>query len=123
MGHFAEAPTSNQQSLYNSVFSRLKPAAQSVLLGTVSGYDSVRLTYGNTAIDELSSEYVMFPVWMLTAKYKGKDMNYTINGQTGKFTGKFPVDWKRAASLFGIISAIIFLAIVIGWELWLWIFG
>lgn len=123
MGHFAEAPTTNQESIYNTVSSRLRPAAQDVLLRTVTGYGSVRLKYGNTAIGKLSSEYVMFPVWLMTVKHKGADLTYSVNGQTGKFTGKFPVDWKRAARLFGIIAAIAFLAIVIGGEAWLWIFG
>ena len=123
LGHFAEAPTTDQQSLYNTIHARLWPAAQNVLMDTIVGYNSVKQKSGNTAIDKLSSEYVMFPVWLLTAKYKGADMNYTINGQTGKFTGKFPVDWKRGVKLFGLIAAIVFLAIVIGGEAWLWIAG
>lgn len=123
LGHYAEAPTTDQQSLYNTIFTRLQPAAQNVLLDTVVGYNSVKLKRGNTAIDRLSSEYVMFPVWLMAAKYKSAELNYAINGQTGKFTGKFPVDWKRAAKLFGIIAAITFLAVVVGREVWLWITG
>jgi hypothetical protein len=123
LGHFAEAPTSKQESLINAVFARLKPAAQKELLNTVTGYDSVTLRSGDASINNVFSEYVMFPIWMLTAKYNHTDFLFAINGQTGKFEGKFPVDWRRAGVLFALIFAAAFIVSVLAGEIWLWIFG
>jgi DNA-directed RNA polymerase subunit RPC12/RpoP len=122
-GHFAEAPTTKRESMISAIFARLKPAAQTELLGTVTGYGSVSLESGNTAIERISSEYVMLPVWMMTAKHKSKDFIFAVNGQTGKFEGKLPIDWKRAGILFLLSFAIVFAAIFVGWEVWLWLFG
>jgi hypothetical protein len=123
LGHFAEAPTSKQDSLIAAVSARVRLAAQNELLRTMQGYDSVTLRSGDTSIDRMSSEYVMFPVWMLTAQYKHRDFLFAINGQTGKFDGKLPIDWRRAGVLFVLLSAVVFAAAVLGWEVWLWIAG
>ncbi len=123
LGHFAESPTANQESLIDTVFARIKPAAEKTLLSTIKGYDSVEMDTGNTSVDRISSEYVMLPVWLMTVKYKDTDHVFTINGQTGKFGGKFPVDWMCALGLFARLSAIIFFGTVVVWEVLLWIFG
>ena len=123
LGHFAETPTTQQEAMNNTAFRRIDPAAQQVLLDTILGYNTVTPISGITSINEMASEYVMLPVWLMTARYKDKDYAYAINGQTGKFGGKFPVDWKHAGKLFLISFAILFLAIFFGGEVFLWITG
>jgi predicted RNA-binding Zn-ribbon protein involved in translation (DUF1610 family) len=47
--------------------------------------------------------YGLFPVWVLNSKHDGDDYLFMMNGQTGKFVGRLPVDegkaWKYAALL------------------------
>ncbi|MDR2751721.1 MAG: hypothetical protein LBC41_13770 [Clostridiales bacterium] len=115
-GHSAEAPTSKLKDLEGNACAKLRPAAQAALLKTATGYDSVTLESGSSTIDTLKSEYVMLPVWTIRASHKGKDFAFSINGQTGKFTGSLPVDWKRAWTIFGIAFASVFMAMIIVWE-------
>ena len=120
-GHYAEAPTAQEKDLQDVLRRRLKPAAESTMLGTVGGYSSVSLSSSNVSIDKTSSEYVMFPVWMFITKFKDRDYTFAINGQTGKFTGKFPIDWRYAGVLFVKLALIIFIAVFIGLEVYLWV--
>ena len=42
--------------------------------------------------------------------YKGKNYQFTLNGQTGKIIGKLPVSGGKAAAWFGTILAVVFVA-------------
>jgi len=121
-GHLAEAPTTAEGSLRESLYKRLRPAVENTLKRTIRGYDSVSISSSNVSVDKAVSEYVMFPVWMFVSKYKGLDYIYAINGQTGKFAGKFPVDWKYAGILFLKMALIIFFVVFLSLEVYLWLY-
>ena len=53
-------------------------------------------------------EYALLPVWLLNIKYNNKIYTFAMNGQTGKMTGKIPVDRKKII----IYSIIIFTILV-----------
>ena len=60
------------------------------------------------------SDYAMLPIWILSVEYKGEIYTYAINGQTGKSTGKLPMDKTKlilagAGTFFGS-QFLIFLA-------------
>ena len=120
-GHYAEAPTTREDVLRNELYRRLKPAAERETLGTIYGYTSVRLKSGNVAVNKATSEYVMLPVWMYLLKYKDKEYAFTVNGQTGKFTGKLPVDRGYALKLYIVIALLVFILAFIGLEVYLWV--
>ena len=44
------------------------------------------------------------PVWMVTAKYKGKNYLFAVNGQTGKMVGDLPVSWGKFWAWFAGLS-------------------
>ena len=119
-GHVAESPTTKEALLSDALYKRVKPAAEQSLMNTVWGYDRVSLTDSHVSVDSAASEYVMFPVWIFSAKYKERDYLFSINGQTGKFEGKFPVDWKSAGRLFLKLAMAIFGVIFVGLEVCLW---
>ncbi len=66
-------------------------------------------------------QYVLLPVWMLNTKYKGRNYHYAINGQTGKVSGKLPIDRNKlmllSLSVFmGVgtsISCLLYLIIIL----------
>ncbi|MDR1559437.1 MAG: zinc ribbon domain-containing protein [Clostridiales bacterium] len=120
-GHFAESATTKPEALKETLYSRLSSPAQNALLSTVTGYGSVTLESGNVSIDKAESEYVMFPVWTLTRVFNGVTYIYAINGQTGKFAGKLPVDSKYAGLLFLKMAAIIFAIMFLVMEVYVWI--
>ena len=120
-GHFAEAPTTKESDMQNSLFRRLKPAAEQTMLNTISGYDNVSLSSSDVSVDRAESEYVMLPAWMFLTTFKGKEYLFAINGQTGKFAGELPVDWKHASFLLLNLAIITFILVFIGLEAYLWV--
>ena len=120
-GHFAEAPTTKEESLLSSLFRRLKPAAERTMLNTISGYDQVSLSSSDVSVNKADSEYVMLPAWMFVTTFKDKEYLFAINGQTGKFAGELPVDSKRVGALFLNLAVATFAALFNGLEVYLWL--
>lgn len=90
---------------------RVYNSARSCLAETVSGYDRVTPEDDFSAVKESSEvKYAMVPVWILTTRYNGEPYTFMMNGQTGKFIGKLPIDKSKlnmyTAGIF-IVSAII----------------
>ena len=57
---------------------------------------------GDYKVNYTKKKYAMLPVWYLTTSWNGKQWNFAMNGQTGKFTGDLPIDYTK----LGIITAI-----------------
>ena len=57
---------------------------------------------GDYKVNYTKKKYAMLPIWYLTTSWNGKQWNFAMNGQTGKFTGDLPVDYKK----LGIITAL-----------------
>ncbi|MCR5177786.1 MAG: hypothetical protein K6C95_02250 [Lachnospiraceae bacterium] len=101
----------------DAVAPRVKERAenQSVheLAATVK-HGSVSEKSRNVTLSDTVMEYAMFPVWLLSTSWEGKNFMFAMNGQTGKMIGNLPVDKKKATLyfvgytvLFTIIFAII----------------
>ena len=43
----------------------------------------------------------MLPIWYLTTSWQGKQWNFAMNGQTGKFTGDLPIDNTKLGLITG----------------------
>ncbi|MBR3786746.1 MAG: IBR domain-containing protein [Firmicutes bacterium] len=102
---------------------RIKKSVELALEQTVTGYrkgrhveiyDAVTPEWSSVDIQNGKAKYALYPVWMLSATYKGKPYTFAMNGQTGKFIGDLPADegalkkffWKRTA----VIGTIIYVA-------------
>jgi len=73
------------------------------------GYDVIDYLNVSTKHCDVTYKYVMLPVYRLNYRFKKKDYNMTVNGNTGKVTGKTPVSPLRV-----LIAVLIALAAVIG---------
>lgn len=77
----------------------------------ISGYQMLEASAMEADIREEDWRYLLLPVWVLT--YQGKDQKryyYAMNGQTGKISGKLPLDKKKLLALFaGIFFMVLFL--------------
>lgn len=91
---------------------RIKTSIEKALKQTVTGYDCVYTEWSSVDIEEGKAKYALYPVWMLSATYKGKPYTFAMNGQTGKFAGDLPIDegalWKYFGKCTAIIGAIIY---------------
>lgn len=83
------------------------------LLGkTLENYDGSDLT--NSYINKVNGDvkYALAPVWILTTKFEGTSYTFMMNGQTGKFVGKLPIDKGKLRNYkmisFGIVAVVAF---------------
>ena len=57
--------------------------------------------------------YALLPIWLLTIKHKNNIYHLAINGQTGKISGKLPIDNKKLKLLTLTIFIIIFISLLL----------
>ena len=102
-----EAQDANPRAL-----ERMKDSTEEVLRNSISGYDTVSTI--NTSIQPAFGEleYVFLPMWLMNVDFQGKNYNYAMNGQTGKFVGTFPVSERKY--WVGLIGIAIPIAIIFG---------
>lgn len=102
-----EAQDANPRAL-----ERMKDSTEEVLRNSISGYDTVSTI--NTSIQPAFGEleYVFLPMWLMNVDFQGKNYNYAMNGQTGKFVGTFPVSERKFWG--GLIGIAIPIAIIFG---------
>lgn len=92
---------------------RIKYSVEEALGNTVKGYSSVNGRSSNISIKGGKAKYALYPVWLLSATYKGTPYTFAMNGQTGKFAGDLPVDSLGLCRYFGV-SALIWTALLYG---------
>jgi hypothetical protein len=66
----------------------------------------------NVRIEGQHSEPVLFPVWIMAYRYKGRVFRFLLNGQTGRATGQAPFSWKKLVILCGILGGILLLVLL-----------
>lgn len=98
---------------------RVKNTLLQMLSSTAVGYSSLTLKNGNVRLNNAKTRYALFPVWLLSTTYQGKNFLFCMNGQTGKMVGDLPIDkgklWKYRFLWTGILAVVLFAAI--------WFFG
>ena len=101
-GYFCDKPDVTKRELRPRIKERVDEAAPEVLIRDINRYDDVVVTEKRTRIVDTKWHYVLFPVWFMTYKHRGKIYSFAMNGQTGKISGEFPISEIKlaAASLF-----------------------
>ena len=81
--------------------------AESCLRNSLANYSSVMERDKRIQLHRGEVKYTLLPVWLLTTKWNGQNWLFAMNGQTGKFVGKLPVDKKKKWGIFaGIYAAV-----------------
>ncbi len=79
---------------------RVKTSSEEVLRGTIDyPYHSVITRSSSVQISNGKAKYALYPVWILSTKYKDQNYLFAMNGQTGKFVGNVPLDGKKVFAL------------------------
>ncbi|MBQ6824414.1 MAG: hypothetical protein IJP27_07160 [Clostridia bacterium] len=91
---------------------RIKQTTSDCFLTTVQGYSSVTTERCTIRLENGLARYALFPVWILNTTWKGKTYTFAMNGQSGKFVGDLPLDWKAWWRWFlgvsAAVSAVVF---------------
>lgn len=111
-GFLAEKRDTERKDVQQDVDNELKVYAEKIYRSAITGYDVVRTDNCNVNTLKESWDYAMFPVWMMTFIYQGKNYLYAMNGQTGKNYGELPINKGKLAG-FGIGMFLLLLAICI----------
>lgn len=110
-GFFADKYDVSKEEVLPNIRNRISSSAESILMDSIVGYTSVIPEFKNVRLVRTNWHYAMLPVWFLNYKYKGKDYEFAMNGQTGKIEGYLPVSVPKvialAAGLFVVVGAIV----------------
>lgn len=91
-GYFADKYDVTAQQSAERANQRIKTSTEQVFAGTVIGYSSVIPQRSSVRLNNGKSKYALYPVWLLTTKYRDQIYTFAMNGQTGKMVGNLPMD-------------------------------
>ena len=86
---------------------RIKTSTEQEFAQTVMGYTTVTPVSTGVQLKNSRVRYALYPVWMLSTNYKGKNYIFAMNGQSGKFVGNLPVDMGAFFGWWGGLTAAI----------------
>ncbi|MEE1114139.1 MAG: hypothetical protein UHN88_03580 [Eubacterium sp.] len=111
-GFLAERYDEDPEDCKERALNRAKQTVENELRSTIGGYSGLQILGENIVERRESRElnrvnYALLPVYMLNAKYKGKDYLFAMNGQTGVSVGDVPISTGKAIGFFGIAFGIL----------------
>ncbi len=107
LGYTAEKYDVSAEESFPRAETRVISSTEDALRDTVIGYTTVSKRMSNISPRDVKFKYALMPVWMLNTKYNGEMYTFAVNGQTGKVSGKLPIDKKKFWLFFGGIAAAI----------------
>lgn len=106
-GFFAEAYDETAEECRSRLETRVKKSAEQQMLNDIHGYTAVQIIKSALAYNmPTRPKYALFPVWLLSTKWRDQNYLFAMNGQTGKMVGKLPVDWGKFFRILGMITGI-----------------
>ena len=86
-----------------------------MLKESIKGYTGIMDLRKNVNIIKTDWRYMLMPVWFMNFRYKDKDYQFVMNGQTGKMAGKLPLSAGKLAGFgIGLFAVLSVLFILIG---------
>ncbi|MDO5401800.1 MAG: zinc ribbon domain-containing protein [Eubacteriales bacterium] len=113
-GYLSERYNYTADQMADRVESRADQYITDIARGTIKGYSTVSVLSNNISMHRTNDEYALFPVWMLNCRYKGKNFQFMLNGQTGKIVASRPVSLGRAFAMGMGIFAVTLIITMIG---------
>lgn len=113
-GYLSERYNFTADDMSDRVEKRADQYITDIARGTIKGYSTVSVLSNNISMHRTKDEYALFPVWMLNCRYKGKNFQFMLNGQTGKIVADRPVSLGRALAVGVGIFAITLIITMIG---------
>jgi len=78
-------------------------------------FDTSEVHNLNTTYSNSTYRHILLPMWASAFRYKGRNFNYAVNGETGKVSGERPYSAvKIAAAVIAAIIALILIATLTG---------
>ena len=106
-GYLADRYDVNAEQSIERANERVKKSTEALLAETATGYATVVPESSNIRLTNGKANYALYPVWLLSTTWEGKQYTFAMNGQTGKFVGDLPMDKGAYWRWFGIWTAIL----------------
>ena len=92
----------------SSIYSKLRSNIRNKILREKNA-DRVNNLNAKTVYNNITYKYLLLPVWISSFRYGDKTYQFMVNGQTGKVSGRTPIDKLKVALVIGAgILALIF---------------
>ncbi len=105
-GYLADKYDVDDKESIDRANNRIRQSTADAFASTVKGYATVMPEVTNITLKNSAVKYALYPVWVLTTTWAGKQYLFAMNGQTGKFVGDLPVDKTKYWIRFGIAGVI-----------------
>ena len=93
-GYLADKFDVTADTCKNRANDRIRKSTEDAFASTAIGYATVIPEHTNIRLSGGRVRYALLPTWILTTRYQDKLYTFAMNGQTGKFVGNLPIDWK-----------------------------
>lgn len=104
-GYMADKYDVSAEECSDRADNRAENTAERCLRDSVVNYSSVLERHKNIQLHRGEVKYALLPVWLLSTKWNGQNWLFAMNGQTGKFVGKLPIDKKKKWCIFAGVYA------------------
>lgn len=113
-GYAADRYDVDQHQNESRLDARIEDVVNNDIRNGLTNYSSVQYVGGHVNVGKKRAKYVLLPVWVLSSTWNDEIYTYAMNGQTGKVTGRIPVDqasvrkyWFKYSVIFSILAFII----------------
>ena len=111
-GYYAECYNEDQNDVLPVVVKKAEEGICECFLNNVKVRHDTKCVKNIQSAHKITNiDYAMLPLWLMYTNYKGKDYLFGMNGETGKFYGKIPMNKKK---LFLIVGAVFLGGLVLG---------
>lgn len=105
-GFYCDKYDVDKMEVRQRIEQRVAGSAEEVLKNDMKRYDSISVTNKRINLNKIKWHYMMLPVWFMNYKHGGTVYSFAMNGQTGKFAGKYPLSKAKLALFTAIVSII-----------------
>ncbi len=85
---------------FNRATQRFRDGTIEAFRNDVHGYSNVSIQDSNIQFSNTQSSYALYPVWVLNTKWKEKNYQFAVNGQSGKVAGDLPISIPKSILFF-----------------------
>ena len=100
----------------SSIYSKVRSNIRNKIIREKNA-DRVDNLKANTVYNNITYKYLLLPIWISSFRYGDKTYQFMVNGQTGKVSGRTPVDIMKvilvvggailAMLIFGLVSGVL----------------
>ena len=112
-GFQAEKRNIDSEMLQDEVKNETMRYSRNLFDQTITGYTTVQSANFHINKMNVKWKYTLLPVWTMTYQDLKQTYYYVMNGQTGKLSGKLPVDRKKLGLVSAGISTLIFIVLLL----------